>query len=131
MWVEVQVGGGGQGALWCGAGRLLRADEVVVVVVMVEVVVAVSVGGGVPQGQDVSPTGWKGRLGGGQVGTGTPQCGDFPWQRGKNHRVSVEQGGGCSLEDKLGALNTVILITLRRHNNNNNNTCHCQLALWK
>lgn len=115
VWVEVQVGGAGQGALWRGAGRLLRADEVVVVmVVMVEVVGAVGVGGGVPQGQDVSSTGRKGGLGWGQVGAGAPQCGGLPRQRGQDHGVTVEQRGGCSLEDKLGALDALILIALRR-----------------
>lgn len=114
--VEVQVGRAGQGALRRGAGRLLRADEVVVVmmVVMVEVVVAVGVGGGVPQGQDVSPAGRQGWLGWGQVGAGAPQRDGLPWQRGQNHGVTVEQRGGCSLQDKLGALDALILITLRR-----------------
>lgn len=117
VWVEVQVGGAGQDALRRAARRLLRADEVVVVVmvVMVEVVVAVGVGGGVPQGEDVSPAGRQRGLGRGQVGAGAPHRDGLPGQRGQNHRVRVEQRGGCSLEDELGALDALILITLRTH----------------
>ena len=115
VWVEVQVGGAGQGALRRATRRLLRADKVVVVVmvVMVEVVVAVGVGGGVPQGEDVSSAGRQGGLGRGQVGAGAPHRGGLPGQRGQNHRVRMQQRGGCSLEDELGALDTLILITLR------------------
>ena len=116
VWVEVQVGGAGQGALRRAARRLLRADEVVVVVmvVMVEVMVAVGVGG-VPQGEDVSPAGRQGGLRRGQVGAGAPHRDGLPGQWGQNHRVRVEQRGGCSLEDELGALDALILITLRTH----------------
>lgn len=105
--VEVQVGGARQGALRRAAGRLLRAHKVMVVV-EVEVVVAVRVDGGVPQGQNVSAAGRQRRLGGGQVGAGAPQAGGLPWERGQDHR------GGCCLENHLGALETLILITLRR-----------------
>lgn len=77
---------------------------------MVEVVVAVGVGGGVPQDQDVSPTGWQGWLGGGQVGARSPQGGGLPWQMGQNHGVAVEQRRGCCLEDELGALDALVLV---------------------
>lgn len=110
------MGGAGQGALRRSTRRLLRADEVVVVVVMVvmvEVMVAAGVGGGVPQGEDVSPAGRQGGLGGGQVGAGAPQRGGLPWQRRQHHGVAVDQRGGGGLEDKLGALDALILITLR------------------
>lgn len=108
------MGGAGQGSLRRGARRLLRADKVVVVMmVMVEVVVAVGVSGGVPQHQDVSPAGGKGGLGGGQVGAGAPQCGGLPGQRSQDDGVTVEQRGGCSLEDELGALDALILIALK------------------
>lgn len=97
-----------------GAGRLLRADEVMVVVMEVEVVVTVGVSRGAPQGQDVSPAGRQGGLGGSQIGAGSPQGGGLAWQRTQNHGVTVEQRGGCCLEHELGALDALILITLRQ-----------------
>lgn len=118
------MGGAGQGALRRGARRLLRADEVVVVmVVMVEVVVAVGVSGGVPQHQDISPAGGKRGLGGGQVGAGAPQCGGLPRQRSQDDRVTVQQRGGCSLEDELSALDALILIALRRQTETETDSC--------
>lgn len=128
--VQVQVGGAWECALRRGARRLLGADEVVVVVmvVMVQVVVAVGVGGGVPQGQDVPAAGRQRGLGGGQVGAGAPQGGGLPpRQRGQDHGVAVEQRGGCSLQDELSALDTLILITLR--GNTQSLMCNMQYAL--
>lgn len=113
----MQVSGAGQAALRRGAGRLLRADEVVVVVM--EVVVTVGVDSCTPQGQDVSPAGRQAGLGGSQVGAGPPQGGGLAWQRSQNHGVTVEQRGGCCLQDKLGALDALILITLRQEERRN------------
>lgn len=76
-------------------------------------VVAVGVNGGVSQCQDISTAGRQGWLGGCQVGTRTTQCSGFTGKRGQNNRVAVQQRGGGSLQDKLGALDALILITLK------------------
>lgn len=107
---EVQVGGAWQGPLRCAAGRLLRGDEVVV---QVEVVVAVGVRGGVAQRQDVSAAGRQRRLGGAQVGAGAAQCSGLPRQRRHDDGVTAEQRRGGNLKDELGALETLVLVTLR------------------
>lgn len=110
------MSGAGQAGLWRGAGRLLRADKVMVVVM--EAVVTVGVGSDAPQGQDVPPAGRQAGLGGGQVGAGPHQGGGFPWQRSQNHRVTVEQRRSCCVQDELGALEALILITLRQEEKN-------------
>lgn len=95
-----------------GRGSFLRAGKVMVV----------AVGVWVPQSQHVPCTaqpghGGQGGLAGGQGGTGDHQ-GTLPRERGSpstNHDgVAVEQGGGGSLQNEFGALNAVLLVTLRR-----------------
>lgn len=110
------VGVAGQGALRRAARRLLGAGEVVLVVLevmQVKMMVAVGVDGGVPECQDVSGAGRQRRLRRGQVGAGTPWCGGLGRQRGQNDGVAVEQGRGRSLQDELGALDALVLVTLR------------------